>query len=754
MSYDGIDIYLVKRQPIGIVLNLALTTTVTNRIPTVLVKEIIETCENFNFIDDIPLKDQNNFSKIFINGILTGICEDPQIFLDEMRFYRKTGLLDKQISFIYNKLDNEIKIFSDEGRLIRPVFTVNEHNQLNISESDDIDWYKFVDNGYIEYIDNNEAENSVIAMDQTDLKKFKCNYCEICPAMMMGVMSNNIPFPDHSQCIFKDEPVYLADGTTKPICDVQIGDKVITFDPTNQKQSITTVTYTETHPTNKEMFQITTISGRKITATYDHRFMTNNGWKRLEELKVNNTLIAISIEPKPVSTIVKEYIIMEQDTFINNCLKSGIKNVNIQKYCNEIKHLLPLKNTSKYINIISRLFGFLLTNTWIGVSSKYGNTRLSANFGSEYSLEIFESDIKYLGFRTTKGGNAEKIGYGSEHSGAFPAFFIALGMIYGKKTTQYACKIPDWIMNGSDMIKREFLAGFQGGDGSKIKSGSDKQINIHIGATTKTIQNKYVNSMIKMMSDIVKLFRELGIDINDIKYKPSTKYEDRIEVSYYISSTRENLIKYFDTINYRYDVLKQLESGKFIEYLKYIELEYKNRVKLVEKIKSYGNISRSEIAQKLGIPIKIVCDILKLNGKEIGLPNGLITVKQWCNSIKFESNTLFVPIRSIIKSNENIISDITVDSKNQSFLCGDAYCVHNSPRNIYQSSMGKQSVGMFALSHQIRTDTIVHVLDYPQKAIVSTIPSKFMGFDDMPSGINAIVAIMCYSGFNIIGPYL
>lgn len=55
---------------------------------------------------------------------------------------------------------------------------------------------------------------------------------------------------------------------------------------------------------------------------------------------------------------------------------------------------------------------------------------------------------------------------------------------------------------------------------------------------------------------------------------------------------------------------------------------------------------------------------------------------------------------------------------------------------------------MFALSYQIRTDTIVHVLDYPQKALVSTIPSKFMGFDDMPSGINAIVAIMCYTGFN------
>jgi len=60
----------------------------------------------------------------------------------------------------------------------------------------------------------------------------------------------------------------------------------------------------------------------------------------------------------------------------------------------------------------------------------------------------------------------------------------------------------------------------------------------------------------------------------------------------------------------------------------------------------------------------------------------------------------------------------------------------------------KQAIGMFALSHQVRTDTITHVLDYPQKPLVNTLPAKFMGFDDMPSGINAIVAIMCYTGFN------
>jgi len=101
-----------------------------------------------------------------------------------------------------------------------------------------------------------------------------------------------------------------------------------------------------------------------------------------------------------------------------------------------------------------------------------------------------------------------------------------------------------------------------------------------------------------------------------------------------------------------------------------------------------------------------------------------------------------------VESAENIISDITVEAEeNQSFLCGDRFCVHNSPRLIYQAAQGKQAMGVYALSHQTRSDTITHVLDYPQRPFVSTVPAKILGFDDMPSGINAVVAIMCYTGF-------
>lgn len=78
------------------------------------------------------------------------------------------------------------------------------------------------------------------------------------------------------------------------------------------------------------------------------------------------------------------------------------------------------------------------------------------------------------------------------------------------------------------------------------------------------------------------------------------------------------------------------------------------------------------------------------------------------------------------------------------------YPHHNqSPRNTYQCAMGKQAIGAIAYNQLNRIDTLLYLMVYPQKPMVKTKTIELIGYEKLPAGQNAMVAVMSYSGYDI-----
>lgn len=138
--------------------------------------------------------------------------------------------------------EREIRIYTDAGRICRPLLIVEKQklllkrrhiDQLKEREYNNYrcpsvlcrfiswldvvqtfaegvilvinSWQDLVASGVVEYIDTLEEETVMLAMTPDDLQEKGVAYCstyshcEIHPSMILGVCASIIPFPDHNQ---------------------------------------------------------------------------------------------------------------------------------------------------------------------------------------------------------------------------------------------------------------------------------------------------------------------------------------------------------------------------------------------------------------------------------------------------------------------------------------------------------------------------------------------------------------------------
>jgi DNA-directed RNA polymerase subunit B' len=144
-----------------------------------------------------------NKTRIFLNGELMGTNDDPIHFVSEFRKKRQQGEIKRQVNITFVEDTNEIYINSDPGRARRPAIIVKNgvplitKDHIEKLKKEEINFDTLVSEGLVEFLDAEEEENALIAIDEKDITQ-KHTHLEINPALMLGICTGMVPFPEHN----------------------------------------------------------------------------------------------------------------------------------------------------------------------------------------------------------------------------------------------------------------------------------------------------------------------------------------------------------------------------------------------------------------------------------------------------------------------------------------------------------------------------------------------------------------------------
>jgi DNA repair photolyase len=82
-------------------------------------------------------------------------------------------------------------------------------------------------------------------------------------------------------CQHGDTPILMADGRTKPLADLRVGDRIYGTVSDGRYQRYVTTRVLDQWSTVKSAYRISLADGTELVTSGDHRFMTDRGWKHV-----------------------------------------------------------------------------------------------------------------------------------------------------------------------------------------------------------------------------------------------------------------------------------------------------------------------------------------------------------------------------------------------------------------------------------------------------------------------------------------
>ena len=142
-------------------------------------------------------------ARVFVDGALIGLVDDPRTFVGQLRNMRRQGALSIEVNVSYKEFNNDVIIHTDRGRARRPLIVLQNGKPLITPEEieklarKEIDFDFFVRRGMIELIDAEEEEDLFIAINPEDITPDH-THLEIDPSLILGIGAAHVPFPEHN----------------------------------------------------------------------------------------------------------------------------------------------------------------------------------------------------------------------------------------------------------------------------------------------------------------------------------------------------------------------------------------------------------------------------------------------------------------------------------------------------------------------------------------------------------------------------
>ena len=234
---------------IGLHKSLAIAAQVTRE--TKGTRELVVTWlrekSSLKFLEECTTRELATMTKVFVNGYWAGAVTEPFQCVDKIKFYRRNSLMPIHLSVTFEIKTDTIYIYTDGGRLIRPIFykdgitkklSFDNADMMKVLRSGDFTWNELItgfnqkrkgvydksklfelfelydgisaetnpaklerfirDKAIIDYIDSSESENALIAINKEEYPKNRYTHMEIHESLIFGSMCNMINFPENN----------------------------------------------------------------------------------------------------------------------------------------------------------------------------------------------------------------------------------------------------------------------------------------------------------------------------------------------------------------------------------------------------------------------------------------------------------------------------------------------------------------------------------------------------------------------------